>query len=302
MEIRQLRYFVAVAEEKNFGHAARRLNVSQPPITRQMHKLEDELGVLLLKRTSKGTELTEAGKVFLEDARSILAQMERGAERTKAAQKGELGVIEIGYFGSVSYSIVPHILQLFKQDNPLVDLSLRRMSKKEQVHALKQGQLHLGFGRYYPNEPGLVIEEVINEGVALCVPTSAGIAVDESNWRDVFDMLPLILFPSAGRPNFADATVAMLKREGVSPTISMVVEDGRAALMQVAIGAGVCVVPISMIGMNWYGVDFFQPDALTDDCPVSIIYRKSDTSALLRRFLGVLRSIRQQPDRFAIDR
>jgi DNA-binding transcriptional LysR family regulator len=106
MELRQLRYFIAVAEEQNFGLAAHRLNVSQPPITRQIQKLEEELGVLLLTRTSKGTGLTEAGRVFLDDARTVLAGIERGIERSRAAQSGELGVLEIGYFGSVSYSIV----------------------------------------------------------------------------------------------------------------------------------------------------------------------------------------------------
>ena len=96
MELRQLKYFVAVAEEGNFGAAARRLNISQPPITRQIQKLEDELGVLLLRRTTKGAELTTSGEVFLEDARQTLAQVARGMERSRAAQRGELGTLEVG--------------------------------------------------------------------------------------------------------------------------------------------------------------------------------------------------------------
>ncbi|AKM07013.1 LysR substrate-binding domain-containing protein [Pelagerythrobacter marensis] len=296
MELRQLRYFIAVAEEKNFGLAARRLNVSQPPITRQIQKLEEELGVLLLRRTSKGTDLTEAGHAFLEDARAVLAHMERGAERSRAAQRGELGKIEIGYFGSVSYRVVPHVLEIFKRANPEVELSLRRLSKTDQISALKQGQLHVGFGRYYPVEPDLAVEEVIREGVALCMPHRLGTDIDESNWRSVFANLPLILFPAAGRPNFADETLALLKRERANTPETIVAEDGRAALMQVAIGAGACVVPNSMVELNWYGVRFFRPQALEAECPVSIIYRKSDTSPLLRRFVRAMREFKLHPD------
>ena len=289
MELRQLRYFIAVAEEQNFGSAAHRLNVSQPPISRQIQKLEEELGVLLLKRTSKGTDLTEAGEVFLEDARSVLNGIERGVERSRAAQNGELGALKIGYFGSVSYSIVPRILQLFKKTNPGVEMSLRRMSKKQQILALQQGEIHVGFGRYYPAEPGLAIEEVVVEDVAISVPKSLGLSVDEDNWRDVFAQVPLILFPAGGRPNFADETIAMLKREGVVPNVLTVAEDGRAALMLVAIAAGLCIVPTSMIGMNWYGVDFVRPAGLRGKCPVNIVFRRSETSPLLRRFVHAMR-------------
>ncbi|MDJ0979712.1 MAG: LysR substrate-binding domain-containing protein [Erythrobacter sp.] len=297
MEIRQLRYFVAVAEEQNFGLAARRLNVSQPPITRQIRKLEEELEVQLLRRLSKGSELTEAGRVFLDDAREILAAIERSSERVRAAQRGELGAIEIAYFGSVSYSLVPQILRLFKARNPEVELSLRRLSKSEQVAALKQGDLHVGFGRYYSPEPGLVVEEIVAEGISLCVPESYSADLSGVKWVEVFRDLPLVLFPAEGRPNFADETLTLLKREGVSPRVGAVAEDGRAALMQVAIGEGACLVPDSMVGMNWYGVRIVHPDALRADCPVSIIYRHADTSPLMRRFVTAMRDFR--PEDFA---
>lgn len=292
MELRQLRYFIAVAEELNFGLAARKLNVSQPPITRQIRKLETELDVQLLRRKSKGSELTEAGRIFLEDARSILAGIERAAERTRAAQRGELGALKIGYFGSVSYSLVPQILRLFKERNPDVDLSLKRLSKAEQVAALKQGEIHVGFGRYYSPEPGLQVEEVVAEGISLCLPEGYSADITEENWTATFADLPLILFPASGRPNFADETLALLKREGISPRVGAVTEDGRAALMQVAISAGACLVPASMVGMNWFGVKIIEPRALEQDCPVSIVYRRADTSPLLRRFVQAMREFK----------
>jgi DNA-binding transcriptional LysR family regulator len=298
VEIRQVRYFVAVAEEGNFGLAAQRLNISQPPITRQIQKLEEELGVQLFRRTSKGTDLTEAGRVFYEDAKSILAGIERGVERSRAAQGGELGSIEVGYFGSVAYSVVPKILHRFRKANPRVNLSLRRMGKQEQVNALLEGSLHVGFGRFYSPEPGLAIEEVDAEGVALCIPVDAlsGDNHGERDWREIVQSMPLVLFPAAGRPNFADETLGLLKTEGVTPNVANVAEDGRAALMQVAIGTGACIVPTSMVDMNWYGINVIRPSDLAVRCPVSIVYRHSDTSPLLRRFIKSIRELESESE------
>lgn len=289
LELRQLRYFIAVAEEQNFGLAARRLNISQPPITRQIKKLEDELGVKLLRRLTKGSELTEAGRVFLDDARDVLATLERSTERVQAAQKGELGLIQIGYFGSVSYSLLPEILKSFRTRYPGIQLSLRRLSKAEQIAALKQGELHIGFGRYYSPEPSLVIEEVIKEGISVCVPDSYQGDISGDGWVEVISDLPIVLFPAEGRPNFADETLSILKREGVAPRVVSVAEDGRSALMQVAIGVGACLAPASMVAMNWKGVRTTQPVALKADCPVSIVYRRGETSPLLRRFVGAMK-------------
>jgi DNA-binding transcriptional LysR family regulator len=122
------------------------------------------------------------------------------------------------------------------------------------------------------------------------------LSVEGDNWRDIFAKIPLILFPAAGRPNFADATIAMLKREGIVPNVTTVAEDGRAALMLVAIAEGACIVPTSMIGMNWYGVEFVRPAGLTGRCPVSIIYRKSESSPMLRRFVRAMRAYKLQSE------
>ncbi len=289
MEIRQLKYFMAVAEEGNFGLAAHKCSVSQPPITRQIRKLEEEVGAQLLKRTPKGSELTEAGRVFFSECAAIVSALERAKERASAAHKGELGALRIGYFGSVSYSVVPRVLQFFKQRNPSIDLHLTRLSKLEQVDALKRGDLHIGFGRYYQADPDLVCEEIAVEDVSVCVPKNLFLDLEPHEWPRIFDSLPLVTFPASGRPNFADEALSMLKREGITPRHGPVVEDGRAAIMQVAVGAGACLVPDSMVGMNWYGVRTFRPEALSRNCPVSIIYRRADTSSVLRRFVSAMR-------------
>lgn len=293
MELRQLRYFVVVAEEKNFSHAARRLNVSQPPITRQIRKLEEELGVVLFSRTPKGAELTAAGQVFLDDARQTLAQLTRGAERCRAAQRGELGTLDVGYFGSPIYRVVPSLLRSFRDSYPTINISLNRIAKSAQIDALKLGQIHIGFGRFYPAEPGIVIEEILTEGLAIAVPEDFSVVPYLGNELAIFDSVPLIVFPSEGRPNFADQVLAILKREGLEPKVGAVAEDVRSALTQTVIGSGATIVPGTVAEFSWTGVKFIPLESLRTECPVSCIYRKSDTSPILRAMLKTLREYRR---------
>lgn len=295
MELRQLRYFVAVAEEGSFGAAANRLSVSQPPITRQIHKLEDEIGVSLFRRTAKGAELTAAGHALLEDARSTLAGVSRAAERSRAAQRGELGTVELAYFGSPIYRVVPAILQAFRRTLPNVSVSLHRMSKDEQFDALRAGKIHIGFGRYYHPEPDIAVEEVLKEGVAVAVPESLTKDPPEKSRLSLFEKFPVILYPRAGRPNFADEVVGAVKRAGITPKVAAVTEDVRSALTLTAAGVGLAVVPGSVVGFNWYGVRFLPLDMLHTACSVDCAYRKSDTSPLLRAMLATVRAYRTSP-------
>ncbi|MDJ0919860.1 MAG: LysR family transcriptional regulator [Henriciella sp.] len=293
MELRQLKYFVTVAEEKNFSHAAQRLNVSQPPITRQIRKLEEELGVTLFTRTPKGADLTPAGQVFLEDARQTLAQLARGAERCRAAQRGELGTLDVGYFGSPIYRVVPSVLQAFREQHPTIKISLNRISKAAQIDALKLGQIHIGFGRFYSAEPGLVIEQILSEGLSIAVPEDFSIVPYLGNELSIFDSVPLIVFPSEGRPNFADQVLSILKREGLEPKIGAVAEDVRSALTQTTIGSGATIVPGTVADFSWTGVKFIPLESLRTECPVNCIYRRSDTSPILRAVLKTLREYRR---------
>lgn len=288
VELRQLQYFVAVAEEQNFGRAAQRLNVSQPPVTRQVRKLEEELGATLLTRTTKGAVLTAAGEVFLEDARRVLAGLARARERAASAQRGELGRLEIGYFGSVSYSAVPEVLGWFRSLNPGVRLELRRMSKSEQMDALKSGDLHMGFGRYYAEDPELQVEEILKDSLSLAV------ARGEDDARSAESLItdPLILFPREGRPNFADEVLHFLTERGLNPRVAATVEDIRSAITLTALGVGVTVVPSSVSHLNWTGVRFTALPDTDGFCPVSCIYRKGDTSPLLRNLQLSIRKFR----------
>jgi DNA-binding transcriptional LysR family regulator len=160
MELRHLRYFIAVAEESSLGRAAHRLHVSQPALSQQISDLEDELGLKLLTRNSRGVELTEAGRVFLIGGRRVLVAAKEAAERAQEAAKGERGRLVIGSLGAATISFLPGALSRFREKYPLVEVTPIQMNNRAQVEAVLNGSIMLGFGYY-----GYALEEDEQEEV-----------------------------------------------------------------------------------------------------------------------------------------
>lgn len=293
MELRQLRYFVAVAETGNLGAAARKLHISQPPITRQIHKLEEEIGGELFIRTPKGVVLTDAGTAFLAEAKSILAHTNRAIERSRSAHLGEIGELDVGFMGSVIYSTVPRVLRYFKARSPRVSVSLHRLGKQQQIDALRDGRLHVGFARYYPAEPDLEFEQVGAELPVLAV-------TEDSELRDSpvrlaqLKKAPVIVYPSIDPPNFADAVIQIFKRARVEPRISQTAEDLTSALALTAAGLGCCLVPATAAELKWPGVRFLPIAGVKPSIPVHCIYRMERRSPVLASFLDALTHYRQE--------
>jgi DNA-binding transcriptional LysR family regulator len=288
MEIRQIRYFVAVAEEGNFSAAARRLFVSQPPITRQIQQLEEELGARLFERTQKGVRLTPAGTAFLAEARQILTRTRLAAERSQAAAAGEIGKLEIGYFGSAIYSVIPGLIRKFCRRHPQVDISLLPMSKKEQVDAIKDGRIHIGFGRYYPSDAEVTVETVARENVLLAIAEGHPLARDSSVALNKLLGNPIIVFPRDGRPSFADEIVRIVRRTGAEPQIGHEAIDLSSALALTAAGLGICPVPESVTHLQWPNVRFMALQGLRATSPVNCIHAANSDSPILQKFLATL--------------
>jgi DNA-binding transcriptional LysR family regulator len=291
IEIRHLRYFVAVAQELSFRGAALRLHISQPPLTRQIQQLEEELGVELLSRHSKGVDLTPAGVHFLEEAENILTLTDRAAERTALVGNGLLGRLDVGIFGSATLDVIPKLVLSFRNTHPNVDVALHNLGRHEQLKALREKRLTVGFNRFVADEPDIVAETVLIEGLQVAMrrgdPLSKQAEVSVSELAD----RPLVLYPSAPRPSFLDRVVNLCRHAGFEPVVAQEVDDVTTAVALVASGFGVSVVPDSARSLRLPGV-VFKPLERKKSTTVDLccLYRKSDDSAILREFLHVVRT------------
>lgn len=295
MDLRHLKYFIAVAEEGNIGRAARRLNISQPPLTRQIKFLEDDLGMLLFNRTPKGMELTEPGALFLEEAVNICALVENATERTLRAAQGKLGRLDVAIFGSGILDAIPKILLSFKENYPDVKVVLHQMTKSEQIAALRDRRINIGFNRMLAPLPDLHSELVIKEKLLVAVNEASPLAKLPAVPLAELAHYPLILFPTASRPNFIDKVVAICQEAGFFPSVAQEVGDAVAGVALVASGFGVCLVPQSLTVLTLPGVVFAPLADFQDHWSVdlSCIYRASDQSPILAAFLRVIRQFRK---------
>lgn len=292
MDLRHLRYFVAVAEEENIGRAAARLHISQPPLTRQIQQLEEELGVTLFTRTPRGMELTQAGELFLEEARNIRALVEQATERAQRAGQGKLGRLDVGIFGSAILDAIPKLLLAFRNRYPDVKVVLHTMTKAEQIEALRQRRISVGFNRMLAPLADLEIKQVTTETLLLAVPAEHPLAAQPVIRFGELQDHPMVLFPTGARPSFIDKVIGLCADSGFQPLISQEVGDAVTGVALVAGGFGVCLVPDSATTLQFPGVVYRQ---LADTPPnfcvdLSCIYRKDDQSPILAAFLATVDS------------
>lgn len=294
MEFRQLRYFVAVAEEGNIGRAALKLNVSQPPISRQIHALEQELGANLFVRTPKGVELTDAGRVFYTDAQKVLAQTKTAVDRTRAADRGEIGRLDVAFFGTTVYRAVPVALQAFRRAKPQIDVALTRMGKAEQFNALREGRIHVGFGRYYTPSDGIVIERMSEEPLYAAIPRDLALAQSDEVTLEQLAELPLVLYPSGDRPSFADEVIRLFRGGDLDITVDSVATDSTSALALTACKALCTIVPEAIAALRFPTLTYLPISDCKSTSPTSVVFSATDQAPVLKEFLKVLRSLSVQ--------
>jgi len=298
MDLRKLRYFITVAEEGHIGRAATALNISQPPLTRQIHQLEDELGVALFNRTPKGMEITEAGKIFLEESKNIFALVEQATERTQRAGTGKLGRLDVAIFGSGILDTIPRILLSFRQDYPDVKVVLHTMGKAMQIEALRQRRVSVGFNRILSPLPDITTELIRSESILVAVNTTTPLGKKSIVDFNELENQPMILFPSQGSPNFKDKILNLCRQANFTPEVSHEVGDAVTGVSLVAGGFGVCIVPESAAALKVAGVTYLPLENLPKGAKVdlSCIYRSDDNSPLLQSFLEKVRQFKQAQD------
>ncbi len=295
MDLKQMRYFLAVAEERNLTRAAERLHMAQPPLTRQIHALEDELGTPLFVRTPRGVELTSAGEALLDEVPNLLALAQRARERTQLAGAGRTGRLDVGLFGSAVLDVIPRMLARFHAARPEVRIVLHNQTKAEQIEALRERRITIGFNRLVPPESDLVVETVLRERLVVALPERHPLAARGRLTVADLDDQPMILYPNLPIPGLAQRVKAAFQRDGVRLRIEQEVEDVFTSVALVAGGFGLCVTTESSTSLRLPGVAWrpLDSDALRD-IELSCLYRRDDPSPVLAALLEVVHDFAAQ--------
>jgi DNA-binding transcriptional LysR family regulator len=291
MELRHLRYFVAVAEEKNFTRAAERLHIAQPPLSRQIQQLEEMLGVSLIEKGTRPVKLTEAGHFFLAHAKPLLDQV--GELRAMTQRIGKLErMLSVGFVASTLYGLLPDIIRRYRERNPEVEVTLHEMTTVEQIKALKEGRIDVGFGRLKSEDTSIRRILLREERMVVALFPGHRLAGSEDGVRLV-ELIheSILVYPKAPRPSFADQVLAAFNNANLTPESVVEVRELQIAMGLVAAGQGIAIVPESVQGMHHRNVVYRK---LIDKHAVSPIFfsmRNMDRSPELDSMLAAVYSI-----------
>lgn len=288
MELRRLRYFVAVAEELHFGRAAQRVHIAQPPLSQQIRKLEDELGVELLQRNRRGVALTAAGEIFLEQSRLVLADVQRAVEIVQRAARGEIGQIEIGHAPPADLAVLPTLLSAFSRRHPDVRLTLRGLSGPALTAALREGKIRVAIVRLPLEAPDLRLRTVSRERLVVALPKKHRLARSRELFLRQLAGEPFILFPRHLSPRYHDQIVALCSEQGgFTLRVAQESETIQTTLALVAAGLGVSLQAESIRNVARSGVVYRPLAEATPIVETGLAFRPDDDSAVLAKFLAV---------------
>jgi DNA-binding transcriptional LysR family regulator len=293
MELRHLRYFVAVAEERHITRAAVRLGIQQPPLSQQIHALEAELQVQLLRRKPRGVELTQAGEAFFVEGQQVLRQAEHAIAVARRTAQGEIGRIGLGFTSSASFHpFVPRAIRAYREAHPLVALSLEESGTGELVEALQAERLDAAFVRSpIGAAAGIAVHSVLEEPMAAALPEGHSLAAGAAPLAlAALAAETFILYRRPLGPGLYDAIIAACQRAGFSPEIGQEAPRLLATLSLVAAGLGVTLVPQSMRRLRVDGVAYRTiEDAAGLVAPLNLAYRRAEAAAAARRFIALVR-------------
>src|SRR5699024_1801015 len=247
MQIRHLYYFITVAEELHFGRAARRLNMTQPPLSMQIQQLENILEVKLFHRTRRQVKLTQAGKTFLDDAKHIINDIENATNTVKKVHNGTMGQLKIGYTSTAIYEILPSILKLYYAKYPSVDVKLQLLSTNEQSQAFYEKKIHIGLLFPPVENSNLNLKNIYKEPLIIALPSNHPLATSSLPicTSDLTNSAFIITSREVGT-GFYDIIINTCYKSGFSPNIVQEVNDLHTAITLVSTGLGITFVPLSL--------------------------------------------------------
>lgn len=291
-----MRYFQVLAEELNFGRAAARLHMAQPPLTRQIQALEHDLGTALFERTPRGVLLTIAGQTLYDEVPNILSLVARARSRTEQAGQGRLGRIDVGIFGASILNVIPRVLSRFRAEHPEVELFLHTMTKAEQIEALRERRITVGFNRLVPKEPDIAFSIVLRERYLVALPASHRLCANAEITLTDMAGEPLILYPNLPMPGLAQQVLAAFARKGLAVRVVQQVEDVLTSIALVSSGFGLCITTASAASLQLPHVEYRPLKSRSlHDIDLSCLYRRDDKSPILRQFLAVVSRFDEAP-------
>ncbi len=291
-DLNQLRCFVTVAEELHFGRAAIRLNMTQPPLSRQIQVLEHIVDAPLLERTSRTVRLTPAGRSFLPEARRILKLAESAAQVARRIAMGKSGSLKIGFTAAAAYGFLPELIAACRARLPEVDFSLKEMVSGDQLEALASGQIDAGLLRPPIARPELATKRVVAEPLLAAIPRKHPLATAETVSIKDFDDQPFVMYSPYESRYFHDLLVALFARADVLPRYVQHLSQIHSILAMVRAGLGVSIVPAAAAGFKIADVRL-RPLRLRTQAPVELfmVWRRDHDNPLLPALIEIAGTI-----------
>lgn len=292
MELRHLRYFIAVAEELHFTRAAERLHIGQPPLSHAIQVLEADVGAQLFERTKRWVRLTEAGRLFLADARRILALSEQATETARRAQRGEAGELRIGFTFSTPFTpLFATVINRYRQEYPAVSLTLHEMATLRQLDGLGQRSLDLGFIR----PPEVAIPETIalttlrEDPLLVVLPSASPLALQDTVAIKDLNGMPFVMYPQNAGTGIYPQIFRLCREAGFVPHIAQQAGEASTIIGLVAAGCGVSVLPASFDRIRMDGVSYRPISDRAATTTLLLAQRKDEHSALTEAFVALAR-------------
>lgn len=291
MELRHLRYFIAVAEELHFGRAAERLGISQPPLSQQIQALEEEIGARLFERTNRRVELTDAGRLFLDESRQVLAQVDKAVLLARRAHLGELGELKIGFTSSAPFtSTIPSSIHAFRKAYPDVHLDLQEMSSRQVLKALLEESLQVGVIRPLELPDAVHWVELFREPLVAVLRADHPLAAGSEDGLAIAALAeePFVFFPRSYGTGLYDQVIALTRQAGFSPRIAQEASEAMTIIGLVSAGLGVSILPASFRRTRVDGVVYrtlSDPEATT---AVWLVRRQNEGSPLALSFIDLV--------------
>lgn len=289
IELRHLRYFIAVAEELHFGRAAERLHMAQPPLSQQIRQLEEYLGFQLFHRTKRNVQLTEAGQIFLERCQQLLIQLDQAIQDGQQASRGEIGKLAIGFVSSTAYSVLPSMLHQFRSQFPAVALTLRELTTDQQIQWLRDKRIDVGFLRPPIDNPEFQMMTVLREPLVVALPEHHPLTVQEKISLRSLTSEPFILFPRRLATGLYDQIISLCQQANFSPRVVQEAIQIQTIISLVAAEMGIAIVPVSIQNLQRTGVVYRHLREPTPEAAIAVVWRSDDASPTVAQFLNMVK-------------